>query len=151
MKKAFSLVELLIVVAILGILTAIALPVFQSHTQQAKEAAAKDNLRILRNVIEFYAAQHDSIPPGYPNNNPTLSPTSHAFSIQMIGTGKYLSELPANPFSGYREIKFVDNNEDFPLEPPGTHLFGWLYKPTTKTIKLIWPGTDLAGIAYFDY
>ncbi|RKY11715.1 MAG: hypothetical protein DRP65_03460, partial [Planctomycetota bacterium] len=50
MKKAFSLVELLIVVAILGILAAIVVPEFQTYTQQAKEAAAKDNLRILRNA-----------------------------------------------------------------------------------------------------
>lgn len=48
MNKGFSLVELLIVVAILGILAAIVMPEYQSHSQDAKEVAAKDNLRILR-------------------------------------------------------------------------------------------------------
>ena len=54
-KKAFSLIELIIVVAILGILAAIVLPIFQSHSEEAKEAASKDNLRILRNMVQFYA------------------------------------------------------------------------------------------------
>ena len=65
MRRGFSLVEILIVVAILGILAAIVLPEFQAHTQQAKEAAAKDNLRILRQQIELYAAQHNGLAPGY--------------------------------------------------------------------------------------
>ena len=65
MKKAFTLVEILIVVAILGILATIALPTFQSHPQEAKESAAKDNLRILRNAIELFTAQHNDVPPGY--------------------------------------------------------------------------------------
>ena len=69
MKKAFTLVEILIVVTILGILAAIALPTFQGHIIQAKEAAAKDNLRILRNAIELYAAQHNDMPPGYINGD----------------------------------------------------------------------------------
>jgi len=151
MKKAFTLVEILIVVAILGILAAIALPHFQSHTQQAKESAAKDNLRILRNAIELYAAQHNDVPPGYPNNNPSLSPSNHPFAIQMVGIGKYLSEIPANPFSSKTTIQLIDNNEEFPAEPSGTGLYGWVYKPATKTIKLNWPGTDSQGTAYFDY
>ncbi|GAH74356.1 unnamed protein product, partial [marine sediment metagenome] len=70
MKKAFTLVEILIVVAILGILAAIVIPQFQAHSQEAKEAAAKDNLRILRNAIELYAVQHGGVPPGYPADNP---------------------------------------------------------------------------------
>ncbi len=68
-KYAFTLVEILIVVAILGILAAIVLPTFQDHVQQARESAAKDNLRILRNAIEVYAAQHNDVPPGYPNDD----------------------------------------------------------------------------------
>lgn len=86
MKKAFTLVEILIVVAILGILAAIVLPQFQSHTQQAKESAAKDNLRILRNAIELYAAQHDGVPPGYPNGDTTASPHYLCFALLCFTT-----------------------------------------------------------------
>ena len=67
MKKAFTLVEILIVTAILGIMAAIVMPLFAGHVQLAKEAAAKDNLRILRGAIERYAAEHNDIPPGSTN------------------------------------------------------------------------------------
>ena len=151
MKKAFSLVEVLIVVAILGILAAIVVPQFQSNTQQAREAAAKDNLRILRNQIELYAARHGGVPPGYPNNDPSMSPSNHAFATQMITDGNYLSKMPVNPFNGKTVIKMVSDGEDFPTEPLVTSLYGWIYQPATKTIKLNWPGTDSEGISYFSY
>lgn len=151
MKKAFTLVEVLIVVAILGILAAIAIPQFQSHSQQAKEAAAKDNLRILRQQIEVYAARHGGVPPGYPNDDSALEPSAMVFVFQMVTAEHYLSELPANPFNGKMAIKFVNNGEDFPTEPLITSLYGWIYKPATKTVKLNWPGTDSDGVAYFSY
>ena len=152
MKKSFTLVEILIVVAILGILAAIVLPTLQGHITEAKESAAKDNLRILRNAIGIYAAQHNGISPGYPNDNPSLTPTYKNFYLQMYGTGKYLSDSPVNPFNEKDTIKVVFNGEDFPTEPVEPFLlYGWVYKPATKTIKLNWLGTDSAGVTYFDY
>ncbi len=151
MKKSFTLVEILIVVAILGILAALVLPQFQSHTQEAKESAAKDNLRILRNAIEIFAAQHDGTPPGYPNNDTSLSPSNHAFETQMVGNTKYLTDIPSNPFSEKSTIALLDNSEVFPTEPVQINLYGWVYQPATKTIKLNWPNTDSEGVAYFDY
>jgi len=164
MKKALTLVEMLIVVAILGILAAVALPTFQSHTQQAKEAAAKDNLRILRNAIELYAAQHNGAPPGCYNEE--LG--SFLFTIQMIYStnasgqasgmpvkndthplGPYLSALPSNPFNNIRIVKVLADDEEFLADTTGT--FGWIYKPSTKTIKLNWSGTDTEGASYFEY
>jgi len=58
--------EMLIVVAILGILAALVLPTFQGHIQQAKESAAKDNLRILRNAIGTLRRSAQWRPPGIP-------------------------------------------------------------------------------------
>jgi type II secretory pathway pseudopilin PulG len=140
------------VVAIIGILAAIVLPTLKGHIQQAKESAAKDDLRILRNAIELYAAQHNGIAPGYPSDNPTQSPSDHPFSARMVGPGNYLSTMPANPFNGKTVIKWIGNNEAFPTEPVlPADLYGWVYKPATKTIRLNWPGTDSAGVAYFDY
>lgn len=148
----FTLTEILIVVAILGILAAVILPTFQSHSQQAKESAAKDNLRILRNTIELYAVRHNDIPPGYHFNKPSLAAPSYiAFWMQVVNTGKYLPEMPENPFNGKSDLKVVLDSEDFPSQPVETDTYGWLYKPATKTIKLNWPGTDSAGRAYFDY
>ncbi len=151
MKRAFTLVEILIAVAILGILAAVVLPTFQGHVQQAKESAAKDNLRILRNTIELYAAQHDGVPPGYANNDPSNTPLYASFFGQLVLLGNYLSELPENPFNGKCSAKMIGNSADFPVEPVMIDTYGWIYKPATKTIKLNWQGTDSQGVAYFDY
>lgn len=151
---AFTLVELMIVVAILGILAAIVLPEFQSHSQKAKEAAAKDNLRILREAILRYAAEHNDVAPGYPGNDPSSTPNNLAFNAQMITNKTYLSGHTKNPFNNVTYIRVLTNdqilNEATAATIP-TATFGWLYHPASKTIKLHWSGTDSEGKKYFDY
>jgi prepilin-type N-terminal cleavage/methylation domain-containing protein len=149
-RDAFSLVELLITISIVGILAAIIVPTFQSHTQEAKESAAKDNLRILRNTIERYAAQHNDVAPGYSGNDPTQSVAQMSLRIQLID-GNYLSAFPVNPFNNISLFRKIQNNEDFPTEPMSIDLYGWIYKAQTKEIRLNWTGTDSEGILYFDY
>ena len=136
---------MLIVVAILGILAAIVLPEFQSHSQEAREAAAKDNLRILRQQIELYAAQHDGVPPGY---TATGSVGAHVFDAEMVDGG-YIPKIPTNPFNGLHSVQMISDGQDFP--PAASGGYGWIYKPQTKQIRLDWPGTDKDGIRYFDY
>lgn len=148
MKRAFSLVELMIVVAVLGILAAIVLPTFQGHVSEARQAAARENLHTLRAAIEFYAAQHNDVPPGYPDNDPSKQPGGLFFIVQLRN---YLREIPENPFNSIRGVKIIGNNEDFPTGHVLLDLYGWIYKPATKTIKLNWEGTDEDGIAYLDY
>jgi prepilin-type N-terminal cleavage/methylation domain-containing protein len=147
MKKAFSLIELMIGVAIIGILAAIVLPLFQSNITEAKEAAAKDNLRILRNTIEFYAAQHKGVPPGYSNDNPNNTAISSIIVYaQLVNAGHYLSKLPKNPFNNDVRIKVVTQ-----LPENANGQTGWIYHRATKTIRLNWPGTDKNGVRYYDY
>jgi prepilin-type N-terminal cleavage/methylation domain-containing protein len=149
-KYAFTLVEILIVVAILGILAAITLPKVQDYVQQAKESAAKDNLRIWRNTIGLYAARHGGVAPGYPFNDPSQNPSKTELPLQLIA-GKYLTQIPENPFNGYTypRIQMIGNNDPFPDPPTGN--FAWVYKPATKEIRLDWPGTDKDGVRYYDY
>ena len=149
MKKAFTLVEILIVVAILGIMAAIVIPTFRGHIQEAKEAAAKDSLRILRNAIELYASQHNNVPPGYTNDNPAMNLSSNTFYIQIVFKGKYLSKLPENPINGDVRVILVKNSGTFPAQADG--LTGWIYQPATKTIRVNSPGTDSKGVRYYDY
>jgi len=148
MKTGFSLVELMIVVAVLGILAAIVVPQFQGYATQARGAVAKDSLRILRSAIELYTARHSSIPPGYKNDNPQNPPSSSDFYQQLV-VGRYLSEMPENPFNKREDLRMIGNAEIFPQNPTGQ--FGWIYQPATKTIKLDWPGIDKSAIPYYEY
>ena len=149
MKRAFSLVELMIVVAVLGILAAIVVPQFQEHSVRAKEAVAKDSLRLLRSAIELYAARHGGVPPGYKDDDPGTVPGDSHFNRQVIVEGRYLSEMPENPFNSRQDVRMIGNSGAFPGEPTGG--FGWVYQPATKTIRLDWPGADKSAIRYFDY
>lgn len=148
-KKSFSLVELIILAAILGIMAAIVVPFFQSQSTQAKEAVARDHLRILRSAIELYTVQHRGIPPGYEDDNPGNTPSSSVFLTQMLESGNYLKKMPVNPFNNIETIRMIGNGKSFPQSPPEG--YGWVYQPATKTISLCWSGTDADGVRYFDY
>ena len=146
--RAFTLVELIIVVSILGILAAIVLPEFQGHVQQAKESAAKDNLRLLRGAIERYALEHNGVPPGYPNDDQSQTPSGTIFGLQIKNHG-YFSDDVLNPFNDSRSIIIILDGQSFPDPPTGTS--GWYYKPSAKQLRLNWPGTDSEGTAYSSY
>lgn len=149
-QEAFSLVELMIVIAILGIIAAIVIPEFQDQSLLAKEAAAKDSLRIFREAIERYAFVNNEIPPGYPGNDPLAPPGNKAITDQLV-LGGYLTGWPENPFNNQKTVLLIENNETFPAEATQTDLYGWIYQPASKTIKLNTSGTDSKGLSYFNY
>jgi prepilin-type N-terminal cleavage/methylation domain-containing protein len=149
MRKAFSLVELMIVVAVLGILAAVAVPRFRSYAIEAKSSAAKSNLRVLRSAIELYTTRHGGVPPGYEDDDIDASPTSETFRRQTTLDEDLLRKVPENPFNGLETIYVVPNQSAFPGAATGG--FGWVYQPVTMTIRLDWPGLDLDGISYYEY
>jgi len=58
-EKGFTLIELLIVVAIIGILAAIAIPQFASYRQKAFNSAAQSDLKTIKTTVEgFYTDQY---------------------------------------------------------------------------------------------
>ncbi|MBJ6724087.1 type IV pilin protein [Geomesophilobacter sediminis] len=61
-KKGFTLIELLIVVAIIGILAAIAIPQFASYRQKAYNSAAQSDLKNIKTNLESYFADNQKYP-----------------------------------------------------------------------------------------
>ncbi len=61
-RRAFSLVELIVVVVIIGILAAIAIPRFSRGSEGAGSSGVRGNLSVLRNAIELYYYEHGVYP-----------------------------------------------------------------------------------------
>ena len=57
-EAGFTLVELLVVMLILGILAAIAIPTFFNQRDKAKDASAKEGVRTAQTAIETYGTDH---------------------------------------------------------------------------------------------
>lgn len=164
MKRGFTLTEFVIAIAIVGIMAAAVAPVYQSYILSAKESAAKDNLRILRNVIEIYAIQHNETPPGYVEDEPSEGVSSEVFIEQLVRsevieeqdleekikrTG--LGAFPENPFNGKDAVLMIADWQEFPAAPVEPEFFGWVYKSATKNIRVNWDGVDKDSVRYFDY
>jgi len=79
-KKGFTLIELMIVVAIIGILAAVAIPKFADLINKSKEGATKGSLGAVRSAITVYYGDMEGV---YPNDN-----LSQGF------TPKYIAAIP---------------------------------------------------------
>lgn len=149
----FTLIELLIVVIILAIISAIAIPQFSSATADAQQSAADANVAAVRNAIQLYRAQHQGNT--YPGVNASSGGTGCTAGKQGTGAenvaqalkdqlqypsnklgqtctvaneefryGPYLREgIPADPFTESAEIAMQDDGT--PLVADGTA--GWAY------------------------
>lgn len=71
--KGFSLVELIIVIAIIGVLTAIAIPGYVGYQKKATKTEAYTNLEALRLLQEQYHAEYGEYAPRDAGSNGTLS------------------------------------------------------------------------------
>jgi prepilin-type N-terminal cleavage/methylation domain-containing protein len=114
--KGFTLIELMIVVAIIGILSAVAVPRFTDLIRKSHEGASKGKLSGLRSTLHIYYADNEGT---YPTDD--LS--------SLLEAGKYISYIPEVYIPGYHvKNSGVQNNDDL-----GTAAIltddsgGWLY------------------------
>jgi prepilin-type N-terminal cleavage/methylation domain-containing protein len=83
-KKGFTLIELMIVVAIIGILAAIAIPQFANLVSKSQEGATKGNLGSLRSALSIYYGDTEG---WYPTG-------ATALNTLTVGA-RYLAQMPA--------------------------------------------------------
>lgn len=160
---AFTLIEILIVVVILGILAAVVLPKFSDASHMARENALKDDLRYLRTQVTVFKAEHRDVPPGYPNGNRQAAPSAVAFIDQMtkqtddrcnVGNGPahrhgpYFQKMPPNPLNQRDTILIVPDGQPLPAADDST---GWIYKPSTMELVPNLTGMDSEGRPYAQY
>lgn len=164
-RGGFKVVELIIVVCVLVILATVVIPQFSRASQQTRQDALKDVLQYMRTQITVFRAQHQDVPPGYPQGNPTASPSADDFLQQMTERsdvrcrlspreapefqyGPYLGKLPINPINNLSTMEMVGNNQ--PIPPPDGKT-GWIYKPQTQEIIANVVGQDGSGTPYSEY
>ncbi len=96
-RKAFTLIELLIVVAIIGILAAIAVPNFINALLRAKIAKAESEMNSITTALEQYRLDHSFYPlwkhPDGTNKNPL-----NTRLIPLTTPVSYMSSVPQDPF-----------------------------------------------------
>lgn len=127
-KPAFTLVEILIVVVILGILAAVVVPQFVGAVTESSIATTQTELTKLRRAIEVFQVRNE-------NSLPSVSAGNGTWGDLISNNGEYLKDAPSNPYVGRDNARVIvlGNGPDTAYQ----NTYGWIYNSTTGEI---WAG-----------
>ncbi len=107
-EKGFTLLELLVVVALIGILASMAVPQYRNSVKKSKEAVLKQDLHQFETLIDQFYADKGKYPA----------------SLDDLVSEGYLREIPFDPFTESDqtwEVVYADEDTLNPEEVPGIY------------------------------
>ncbi len=110
MKKGFTLIELMIVVVIIGILAAIAIPNFMRMTQRAKESSVKANMHTMQLTAEDFATLNSG---AYASDGTATTSETTEVLVDLMPSGVW----PDNPFTGAATVVTFNAAQAAPKTP----------------------------------
>jgi general secretion pathway protein G len=90
----FTLMELMIVMAIIGVLAVVAIPKFTAAIKMAREAVLKEDLHVMRAAIDSYTMDKQKAPQ----------------TLEDLITDGYLKAIPEDPFTHSKDTWVTDSN-----------------------------------------
>lgn len=100
MAPGFTLLELMIVISIIIILAAVALPQYQKTIMHARETVLRDDLFRIRSLIDQYSADKGKLPQ----------------SLDDLVSAGYMREVPTDPITEQKDWNIVSGDDAYSTE-----------------------------------
>jgi len=91
LKSGFTLIEILIVIAIIGLLMAVFVPNFNELRRKSRDQARKSSIKAIAEALELYKINH--VPPAYPASLSSITPEEP----WIEDTVTYMNQFPKDP------------------------------------------------------